>query len=77
MKDVTGKELEIGQIVVTMFDEYSHLTVCEIVKITPKKIGVILKDEKTAAPITKLRMRENSHLKIRYKFPDQVAVVLA
>ena len=75
MKDVTGKELQVGQTVVTMFDEYAQLTICEVVKISKQKVGLVLKDADTAAPITQIIMQKVPHLKVRYKFPNQVAII--
>lgn len=73
MEDVTGKTIEVGDTVVTIFDEYAHLTVCEVVKITPQKVGLVLKDENTAAPLTQAIMKRRQQ--VRYKYSDQIAKV--
>lgn len=73
MKDVAGKEINIGDTVVTMFDEYAHLTICTVEKISAQKVGLKLKDSMTAAPITALHSQYG--LPVRYKYPRQIAKI--
>lgn len=73
MKDVMGRELSVGDIVVTMFDDYSTLTICQVATISKKKLGVEIVEKSSASPITQYRTKT---MPIRYKFPDQVAIVV-
>lgn len=70
MRDVFGNELKIDDIVATMFDDYSTLVLCRVVKFSPQKIALVLIEQKGVAPITSIRMKNQN---IRYKFPSQVA----
>jgi hypothetical protein len=74
MKDVTGKEIDIGDTVVTMFDDYSTLVVCRVEKIAKKKIGLTLIPERNKyLPWLIQHLMEIGE--VRYKFPDQIAKV--
>lgn len=75
MKDVCGKELAIGQYVVTVFDGYVGLRICRVEKFTPKAIRVSLVKKTGVASGTKIAMAPGSWLETRIKFPHDVAIV--
>lgn len=73
MKDVMGQELKVGDTVVSIFDGYKVLVRCVVMKISKQKVGLMTYEEaKDLATATEVRFKR---LKVRYKFPEQVAKV--
>lgn len=65
MKDVVGNELMVGDRVVTnWYGGTDRLVICEVVGFTPKKIKLILSEEKFRGVTIDLM-----------KFPEQVCLI--